>query len=123
MPGSNENSIAAIGGKTITNRIPQMDMVEKTMQEQKSIEAKKAEKTNDKVVATKGSSDSEKADLQSNIDRKRFYNVKFDDSLSKLFTEVIDRETENVVFRIPAGYSKEVYGEAKELNKEKTKEE
>ena len=113
MPGSNENSIAAIGGKTVTNKIPQFDMVEKTAQEQKSNDTKKAEETNRKIVASKEINNTEKPDLKEMIDRKRFYNVKFDDSLSKLFTEVIDRETENVVFRIPAGYSKEVYGEAK----------
>ena len=113
MPGLNENSVGAIGGKSVTNRVPQFDMVEKTAQEQKSTEAIKAEETNSKVVATKESEKTEKPDLKEMVNRKRFYNVKFDDSLSKLFTEVIDRETENVVFRIPAGYSKEVYGEAK----------
>jgi uncharacterized FlaG/YvyC family protein len=113
MPGNNENTIAAIGGKNVSNRIPQMDAIEKTMQEQKSEITKENEKVDRKVVSAEELFNSEKPDLKEMIDRKRFYNVQFDGSLSKLFTEVIDRETDNVVLRIPAWYSESSYTNSK----------
>lgn len=122
MPGNNESSIAAIAGKSVTNRIPQADSINKTMQEQKSETTKEIEKLNHKVIATKETDNSKNIDLKEMIDRKRFYNVKFDDTLSKLFTEVIDRETDAVVIRIPAWYSESSYDTSKKINLDLEKE-
>lgn len=120
MAGNQENSVAAIGGKSITHKIAQLENLEKTFQEQKADEIKKLEEVDTKVNEVDVNQKSEDIDLRDKVTPKRFYNVTFDQSLSKLFTEVLDRETDSVVFRIPAGYSEEAY---KTFTTNKSKEE
>lgn len=113
MAGSNENSIAAIGGRHVTTRVAQHDQIERPMVEQKTEEMKKAEQVDRKITEPETTEDSSSAKKELFRDPSRFYNVQFDPKISKLFTEVIDRETDNVVFRIPAGVAQEAYDKVK----------
>ena len=111
MAGSNESSIATIGVRPVTQFVPQLESVAKPAAELKSQEVKKAEQIDVKVTATDNVGERLQAEAKRQAETKRFYDVKYDSSINRLFTEVTDSVTKDVVMRIPAGvdYSKDSY--------------
>ena len=111
MAGSNESSVATIGVRPVTQFIPQLESVAKPAAEVKSQEVKKAEQIDQRITASDAVSDKLQAEARRQAETKRFYDVKFDSSINRLFTEVTDSVTKDVVLRIPAGidYSKDSY--------------
>lgn len=111
MAGSYESSIATIGVRPVTHHVPQLESVAKPAAEMKSQEVKEAERIDTRVTASQDVGERLQAEAKRQAETKRFYDVKYDSSINRLFTEVTDSVTKDVVLRIPAGidYSKDSY--------------